>query len=165
MAIDTFRRLGVFVVLVLAQALVLNRIQLFNCATPLLCVYFVIILPRNYPRWATLLWSFFMGLSVDMFANTPGVGAASLTLIGFIQPMLLELFLPREPEENICSSASALGFWRFAGLAAVLVAVFCLVFFALEQFSLSGWLFWLQCAGGSFLFTILLVLTLESLRT
>ena len=164
MAIDTLQRLFVFIGLVLAQALVLNRIQLFNCATPLLFVYFVIIFPRNYPRWASLLWSFFLGLSVDMFSNTPGVATTSLTLIGFLQPFLLELFLPREPEENIRASASTLGFWRFTGLTAILLTIFCLLFFALELFSISGWLYWLQCAGASLLFTFILIMAVESLR-
>ena len=51
--------------LVLAQALVFNYIHLFGYATVLLYVYFVVMFPRNYPRWAILLWSFFLGLSAD----------------------------------------------------------------------------------------------------
>ena len=91
MTIDSLRRLLAFVLFFLAQALVLNRIQLFHCATPLLYVYFVVMFPRAYPRWAALLWSFALGLTVDMFSNTPGVAAASMTLIGFLQPYLIEL--------------------------------------------------------------------------
>ena len=57
MMLDTLRRLSVFIILCLAQALVLNRIHLFDCAIPLLYVYFAIIFPRNYPKWAILfLW-------------------------------------------------------------------------------------------------------------
>ena len=94
MAIDTLRRALVFVVLCLVQALVFNHIHLFGYATILLYVYFVVMLPRNYPRWAALLWSFALGLSVDMFTNTPGMAAAALTLTGFLQPYLLQLFRP-----------------------------------------------------------------------
>jgi rod shape-determining protein MreD len=164
MTIDFVRRSLVFAALILAQALVLSRIQLFHCATPLLFVYFVIMMPRNYPRWASLLWSFAMGLTVDMFNNTPGVAAASLTLTGFLQPYLLELFLPREPEENIKAAAHTLGFWRFAGLAGVLTTIFCLLFFLLESFSFFNVLYWLRCAGGSALLTLILIMALESLR-
>ena len=92
MMADSLRRLTVLIVLCLTQALVLNRIHLFNCAIPLLFVYFALIFPRNYPKWAILLWCFAMGVAVDAFANTPGVGAASLTLIGALQPYFLELF-------------------------------------------------------------------------
>ena len=164
MTIDSLRRLLTFLALILAQALVLNRIQLFHCATPLLYVYFIVMFPRGYPRWAILLWSFALGLSADMFTNTPGVAAASCTLVGFVQPFLIELFLPREAEENIKSSAATLGLWRFAALATILVAIYCVVFFALEMFSFFHWAYWLQCAGASTLLTLILLFSLECLR-
>ena len=164
MVVDIIRRLIIFVALLLAQVLVLNRIQLFHCATPLLYIYFIIIFPRHYPRWAILLWSFALGLCVDMFNNTPGVAAASTTLIGFLQPYLIELFLPREAEDDIKSSAQTLGVGHFISLSAILVIVFCLVFFAIELFSFASWTYWLQCAGGSALLTFILIMTLESLR-
>jgi rod shape-determining protein MreD len=152
------------VALLLAQVLVLNRIQLFHCATPLLYIYFIIIFPRRYPRWAILLWSFAMGLAVDMFNNTPGVAAASTTLIGFLQPWLIELFLPREAEDNIKSAARTLGVGHFVSLSLILTIIFCMVFFAIELFSFATWSYWLQCAGGSALLTFVLMMALESLR-
>ena len=75
-----------FVVLLLVQALVLNRIHLFNCATPLLYVYVAMLFRRNFPRWAILVSCFTMGLCVDIFSNTPGVAAGAMTLIGLLQP-------------------------------------------------------------------------------
>ena len=164
MVVDIIRRLVIFVALLLAQVLVLNRIQLFHCATPLLYLYFIIIFPRRYPRWAILLWSFAMGLAVDMFNNTPGVAAASTTLIGFLQPWLIELFLPREAEDNIKSAARTLGVGHFVSLSLILTIIFCMVFFAIELFSFATWSYWLQCAGGSALLTFVLMMALESLR-
>ena len=81
MLLDTLQRLLIFFLLVLVQGLVLNRIQLFHCATPLLYVYFIIIFPLNYPKWAMLVWGFLLGLCIDMFSNTPGLAAASTTFI------------------------------------------------------------------------------------
>lgn len=164
MAFDTLRRILTFVVLCLLQVLVLNRIQLFHCATPLLYVYFTISMPRGYPRWATLLWSFTLGLTIDMFNNTPGIAAASLTLIGMLQPYLIELFLPREAEENIKCSAHALGWGHFISLAAILTVIFCVVFYAIEAFSFAGWSYYLQCVGGSALLTLILIMTIECIR-
>ena len=164
MVVDIIRRLVIFVALLLAQVLVLNRIQLFHCATPLLYIYFIIIFPRRYPRWAILLWSFAMGLAVDMFNNTPGVAAASATLIGFLQPWLIELFLPREAEDNIKSAARTLGVGHFVSLSLILTIIFFMVFFAIELFSFATWSYWLQCAGGSALLTFVLMMALESLR-
>ena len=164
MAIDALRRALIFVVLCLTQVLEFNHIHLFGFATVLLYVYFVVMFPRNYPRWAILLWSFFLGLAVDMFSSTPGMAAASLTLTGFLQPYLLELFLPREAPENMKSALSTLGFTKFLTLAAILVFVQCLLFFTIESFSFFNWLQWLLNVIGSTVLTLVLLMALESVR-
>ena len=101
MSIDLIKRLGIFVVLVLVQGLVFNHIHLFNCATPLLYILMVLHFRRNHPRWSVMLWSFMMGLCIDVFANTPGVAAASMTFIGLLQPYLFELFVPRDSADDL----------------------------------------------------------------
>lgn len=153
-----------FVVLILAQALVFNHIRLFGYAMPLLYVYFIIIIPRGYPRWATLLWSFAMGIIVDLFANTPGVAAAALTLIGLLQPYLLELFVPREAAANLRSSVSDMGRTKFYVMAAILILVFCMAFYSLEMFTFVDWLSWGLSVVGSWLLTVMLTMALESVR-
>ena len=92
MSIEVFKRLGWFVVLCLAQVLILNYIHLFDIAIPLLYVYFTITFRRGMPKWVILLWSFALGLAIDVFSNTPGLASGSMTLIAVIQPYLLELF-------------------------------------------------------------------------
>ena len=164
MAADTLRRAFVFVALCLAQALVFNHVHLFGCATVLLYVYFVVMFPRNYPRWAILLWSFFLGLSVDVFGNTPGMAAASLTLTGFVQPYLLTLFIPREAPDNMKSAVSTLGYTKFLTYAAILVLLHCLVFFTIESFSFFNWMQWAMNIAGTALLTLILLMTLESIR-
>ena len=164
MTIDIIRRLFVCIIACLLQVVVFNRICLFGVATPLMVVYFIIALPRNYPRWGALLWGFFLGLAVDMFCNTPGVTAAALTIVGMVQPYLIELFLPRDAEPDIKSSARSLGVWHFLSLAGILVVIFCLVFFVLEAFTFAAWLWCLECAGASALLTIALIMAFETVR-
>ena len=164
MVADTLKRVFIFVALCLAQAIVFNHVHLFGCATVLLYVYFVIMFPRNYPRWAILLWSFFLGLGVDVFSNTPGMAAASLTLTGFVQPYLLTLFIPREAPENMKSAVSTLGFTKFLTYAAMLVLLHCLAFFTIESFSFFNWMQWAMNIVGTTLLTLVLLMTLESLR-
>ena len=164
MVIEVLRRLTVMVVLCLVQALVFNRIQLFHCATPLLYTYFAIIFPRNYPKWAILLWCFSMGMIVDAFSNTPGLAAASMTLLGALQPYLLELFLPRDVDDRVKAKASAMGMGNFMSLASVMVIIYCVVFFCINLFSFFNWLYWLSCVVGSTLLTLALIFTLENLR-
>ena len=165
MSVEFFKRLGWFVVLCLVQVLILNHIHLFDVAIPLLYVYFTITFQRGTPKWMILLWSFALGLAIDVFSNTPGLASGSLTLIAVIQPYLLELFVPRDSSENLEVSVSALGLSKFVIFTAVLLVVYSLVFFALEAFSFYNWQYWLACAGASSLLTFVLMMAIESVRT
>ncbi|MCR5131451.1 MAG: rod shape-determining protein MreD [Prevotella sp.] len=161
---DILKGIGAFVLLLLAQALVLNHIHLFNCATPLLYVYIAMLFRRDFPRWAILVSCFTMGLCVDVFSNTPGVAAGAMTFIGLLQPYLLTLFLPRESPEDLTPSMNSLGIGKFSVYALIIVLIYCLSFFALEAFSFTDWLHWLECVGGSFVITSILVLVIEYFR-
>ncbi len=151
-------------VFVVMQAMILGRIHLFNIATPLLYIYFVAMIPRNYPKWATLLWSFALGLAVDTFANTPGVAAASMTLAGLIQPYLLELFVPRDSASDLCPSMRTMGVAKFTYYIVILTVVYCLVFFLLDAFSFAWIVEWALCVVSSSALTLLLIITIESFR-
>ena len=162
--LEFLRRLYIYIILLLAQVLILNHIHLFGVATPLLYVYFAVTFHRNYPRWQVLLWCFMMGLSVDIFASTPGLAAGCLTLVGFVQTYLLEKLVPRDSAENLKASIAALGFSRFATLSVSLVGIYCLLFFALEAFSFLDVVDWVIKAISSAVLTLVLMLVIESLR-
>ena len=165
MTIDSFRRLILFVVLCMVQALVLNRVHLFNYAIPLFYVYFVLSFPRNYPKWAILLWSFAMGLFVDIFANTPGLAAASMTLIAAIQPYYLELFVPRDSAENMKPTIQTLGPSKYSTYIVPLTLLYCIVFYSLEFFNFYNWMQWLFCVVGSTAITLVLIYTFEIFKS
>lgn len=165
MNIDTLKMLGWAALLVVVQALVLNHIHLFNVATPLLYVYFVMMFRRNYPKSGILVWCFTMGLMIDVFANTPGVAAGSLTLLGLVQPYLLELFVPRDSADDLMPGFRTLTVGKYILYALLLSLLYCLSFFTLEHFNFFNWLQWAECVGGSMLLTLLLVLVLENFRS
>jgi rod shape-determining protein MreD len=162
MTIDTLKRLLFFLLLCLAQVLVLNRIQLFNMATPLLYVNFVLTFPLGYPKWGILLWSFAMGVIIDTFSNTPGLACASLTLLGCIQPYLIQLFIPQDADETMEISIKTLGMGKFFTYSLMSVFVFCLVFYSLEAFNFFNWQHWLGCIVGSTIVTMMLVMAFQS---
>ena len=165
MSVDLLKRLGWFFVLCVAQVLILNHIHLFDLAIPLLYVYFTITFRRGTPKWMILLWSFALGLAIDVFSNTPGLASGSMTLIAVIQPYLLELFVPRDSAENMEVSISTLGIGKFITFSVALLVLYCLVFFALEAFSFYNWQYWLAYAGASSLLTFVLIMAIESVRT
>ncbi len=164
MPTDLVKRTILFIVFVLAQAMVLGRIHLFGVATPLLYVYFVTMFPRNYPKWAMLLWSFLMGLLIDTATNTPGLATATLTLIAVVQPYYFELFVPRDSVDNLEPSLATLGPLKYSYYIVVLVLLYCLVFYSLEMFSFFNLMHWALCVGGSTVITLALIYTFEVAR-
>lgn len=162
MSVDVLKRTALFVAFALAQALILGRIHLFGYATPLFYVYFVILFPRNYPKWGIMLWSFLLGLTIDIFSNTPGLAAASMTLIAAIQPYYLEMFVSREDFEELQPSMKNLGVVKYLYYSVVLTVLYCVVFFTLESFSFFNLGEWLKCTLGSAAITLVLLLTFEN---
>lgn len=130
----------------------------------MLYVYLPLLFCRGSKHWARLLLCFVMGLAVDMFNNTPGIAAAALTLVGFVQPYLLELYLKKEDASDFKPSVATMGGGRYFSYAFLLVFLYCIVFFSLEIFSLAHWMTWAESVCGSLVITLLLIITIDSLR-
>ena len=158
-------RLVMFVVLALVQVLVLNYVWLFNVATPLLYVFFAITFPRNSAKGEVLVWCFMLGLVIGLFSNTPGLASGSMTLIGLLQPYLLELFVPRDSAENMEVSVATLGMGKFFTFSLILTLLYSLLFFALEAFNFFEWQMWLLRSVCSTTLTMVLMLAIESVRS
>ncbi len=165
MALVLLHRATMFLILLAAQVLILNHVHLLDVAMPLLYIYFAITFRRGFPRWVILLSCFFMGLIVDMFSSTPGLAAGAMTLVGFIQPFLVERTAPRDSAEDLEISATTLGYGGFAFFSGVITVIYCLVFFSLEAFSFFEWFVWLERIIASSLLTWILIMAIESVHS
>ena len=165
MKIELISRLVMFVALFVAQVLILNHVHLLGVGTPLLYVYFAITFRRNFPKWLVLVSCFLLGLVIDVFSNTPGLAASTMTLVALAQTYLIELVAPRDSAEDLEASAKVLGATKFVTLSALLTLLYCLVFFALEAFNFFDVLLWLARSVISFVLTMVLILAVESVRS
>ena len=66
-----------FILLLIAQILIFNRIDLFGFINPFPYVLFIILYPVNGNKSGLLAASFLLGLLMDMFWNSGGVHAAA----------------------------------------------------------------------------------------
>ena len=158
-------RLVMFVVLLLVQVLVLNHIHLYQLAIPLPYIFFVITFQQNTPRWLMLTSSFLLGLLLDIFTNTPGLAAGSLTLMAMLQPYLLNRMVPRDAADSLPISSATLGFGKFFTFSTIMTSIYCLIFFALEAFSFFDWQQWLLRTLCSSVLTLLLIVSVEKIRS
>ncbi|MCD7898431.1 MAG: rod shape-determining protein MreD [Bacteroides sp.] len=87
-----------FIGLVLLQVLILNNIHLLGYATPFVYIYFIIRYETDISRNTLMLLAFFIGLTVDIFSNTPGMNAGSTVFLAFIRPLFLRIYTPRDTD-------------------------------------------------------------------
>ena len=161
MTLQILRRFVVMITLVLLQALVLNHIHIYNCATPLLYVLVPLYFNSEQPRWSSLLWCFCTGLLVDIFSNTPGVAAGAMTFVGLMQPYILAMLKPKEDDEAYSPTIEDLGTMKYLTYAFLVIFIYCLIFFTLESFSLFNIILWAESIGGSTLLTLFIAFILE----
>ena len=157
-------RMAWLVGLVLLQVLLLNNICLFGLATPFVYIYFLLVLDRDTDINALLLMAFLLGLSVDVFSNTPGVNAGASVLVAFMRPRLLRLFSPRDEFDNFEPGIYTLGIWGFVRYAAVVIFLHHTALYLFEYFSFAHFGALLLRALCSGLLTLILVLAIEFIR-
>ncbi|MBO4549383.1 MAG: rod shape-determining protein MreD [Bacteroidaceae bacterium] len=164
MLVTTLKRMAWAMLLLLVQVLVLDQVHPWGYGVPLLCPLIVITLPLGTSRSEALLWGFGVGFIADIFAGTSGISSAALTFIAFLQPPLLELMAPRDSEEELRPSFSAMGRWNYFQFIALLLLLHHLVYFALEGFS---YFFLTDIAismGVSYVASLLLIVLVENVR-
>jgi len=137
---DTFmRRFGTFVFVALIQILFLNRISLFGYVTPLFYIWLIVKFDSYMKRSGMLLWAFFLGLVLDMFSGTPGLNAASATLLAMVQPGIVKMFVQTERYEQLFPGSATMGGRPFAGYLLIMTVVHHTVYFILRSIPLGDW--------------------------
>ena len=146
------------------QVLVCNHIHLLGYATPMPYVLFLVHLPLNANRVGNIVWAFVLGLLIDVFSNTPGEAAASLTLAALVQWPLLQASVPKDSVEDLVPSYRTMGWWNHIRFIFLLTFVHHFAFYLLEAFSFFHYLDVLIAFGASLAFSLVLMLTLETMN-
>ena len=164
MVVAFLKRLAWALLLLALQVLVLDQVHPWGYGAPLVCSLIVITLPLGTSRSEALLWGFGVGLVADIFAGTPGIGSAAMTLVGLVQPPLLELMAPRDSDEELHPSFSAMGRWNYLQFIALLLLLHHVVYFGLEGFSYFRLEDIAISMGVSYAASMLIILLIEKVR-
>lgn len=161
-AVSIFKEILLFVILVLLQVLLLNRIAVFGLAVPILYIYFLIKLPYGRNRFYVIVSGFLLGIVIDIFFNTPGMNAAATTITATLRSMVLNLFYPKNEYEDLVPGihTSTAAFVKFT---VMMVLLHQTLLFFIEAFTLFNLTSTLIRIGSSSILTIVLILALDSL--
>lgn len=152
----------VFVLLILLQVLLLNRISLFGIATPVLYIYFLLKLPRGKNLFYVIISGFLMGLIIDIFLNTLGMNAAATTIVAAFRKPVMNLFFEKEEyNEFVPGIYTAAG--PFVRFTILMVLLHLTLLFFIESFTLFNLMNTLLRIASSSFISILLIIALDSL--
>jgi rod shape-determining protein MreD len=151
-----------FIVLVLAQALVLNHINFLGYINPYIYILFIALYPIKNDRLLLLTLAFFLGLSVDLFSDSGGVHAAASVLIAYIRPVVLKFSFGAIYEHQTIKFG-ATDFGQRLTYLTILIFIHHLVLFTLEIFNSSKVLLILKKSLFSSIFTLILCLLITIL--
>ncbi len=131
----TLRYLIAFLLLIPAQAIVFNRLILFNVAVPEVFVYLIVMLPITMSVNSSMLLSFLAGIVLDAFCDTPGVNACSATLLSFVRNSVFHLYVSVDDDlaSRIPSSIS-MGYAAFSKYVLTMSFIYCTILFTIESF-------------------------------
>ncbi len=153
-----------FIILLLVQVLVLNHIHFSGYINPYLYVLFILLLPFQTPNWLLLVASFLMGLSIDLFSNTPGMNAAASVFMAYIRPGVIRLLESgKNYEAGMSPGISDLGFRWFFSYSLILILAHHFVLFYLEIFRMSEFFTTFSRVVLSVIFTMILVIITQYL--
>lgn len=115
-----------FIVLILIQAFVLDKIHLHQMVTPYIYFLFIIWMPFSIGRGWQMILAFLLGYTLDSFRHHPGFHAAASVLIAYFRPFLINLLIPQEgadtnyEEPSARSMGGLLPYMTYAGLLTLL---------------------------------------------
>jgi len=158
MIINLLKYLLIFAVSVVLQILIFNNIIIARMITPFFYILFILLLPFDTPRALLLGLAFILGLSIDMFTNTPGVHASASLLIGFLRPGILQILSPHDTIESATTPrVETMGLQWFASYTTILVIAHHFFLFFIEAFTFNNILITLLKAFLSAILSIVLI--------
>ena len=129
-----------FLAFILLQVLVLKQINLggaeFNYFSILIYPVTILLLPIHINKTFLLLISFLVGITVDLFYNSPGVHAGALVFMAFLRPYVLKYL---EPSSHYGSTdmpyATKFGLLWYMRYIGILLFIFLFTYFSIEIFT------------------------------
>ncbi|AIN74967.1 rod shape-determining protein MreD [Flavobacterium psychrophilum] len=125
-----------FISLLAAQIVIFNNIDLFGYINPYPYILFILLYPVNSNRAGLLITSFLLGLTVDMFANSGGIHAASCLILAYVRPTFFKFSFGLSYEYQTIKINDRLSPERFTFIL-VSILTHHLILFVLEYFKFT----------------------------
>lgn len=129
-----------FLLLIIAQVFLLNKVNLGGYINPFVYILFIMVLPFNMDRLSLLVLGFITGFTVDLFSGgIIGLHSAAAVLIAFLRPYIIKMVSSqREFDSGTTPSIKDMGLSWFVSYTILMTLAHHLYYFFLEKFSFFG---------------------------
>ena len=128
-----------FILLILVQVAIFNKINFLGFINPYPYILFIILYPVNGNKNGLLLASFLLGITMDMFSNSGGVHAAACVTLAYLRPSFFKFSFGLSYEYQTVKINERLTPERFSFIL-ISVLTHHIILFLLEIFRFS--FFW-----------------------
>lgn len=126
-----------FILLVLVQVLVFNKLNFFGYINPLVYILFLYWYPVKESKAVLIVLGFFLGLVIDIFSDTLALHAVATVTIAYLRPVIMRFCFGVNFEFQTFKLSNTTKAQQITFLA-LLIIVHHLIFFSLEIFNLSN---------------------------
>lgn len=126
-----------FVLLILVQVLVFNRLNFFGYINPMVYVLFLYWYPIKKNRTTFILICFLLGLLIDIFSDTLALNAGATVTIAYLRPSIMRFVFGVNYEFQSFKLNSSTKAQQFTFLA-LLIVTHHVIYFTLEIFSFAN---------------------------
>jgi len=153
-----------FLLLVPAQAIVFNRMVLFDVALPIVFIYLIIYLPVTLGTNLSTFLGFAAGLLVDVFSDTPGLNALGCTVLAFIRKPVFHLYVSYDDDlAGRSPSALSMGSPVFMKYILTMSLTYSLMVFSIEAFQFFNLRLFILRVLASTAYTFIFLYALDAL--
>lgn len=127
-----------YTLLLLIQHFFISRLSLLGWGLPNITLLSILLLPLNFSKPGSLWLSFFFGLILDTFSNTPGFNALGFTIVAYLRLIYLNNAANIDLiESGTIPDIRNIGYFRFSVYATAMALIYHFSFFSIESFHLK----------------------------
>lgn len=155
---NNLRYILLFILSVLFQTLIFDRIYFTGFVNVFVYLLFIILLPVETNKFFVLLLAFLLGLSVDIFNSTPGIHASATVLTAYLRPLILRLYSPRDGYDlNKFPGIKNNGLFWFLKYAFSIILIHHIFLFFIDAYGFSNFFMTLGKIIVSSVFSLLFI--------
>ena len=155
---DWTKQIGRYIVVMLLQVLLFNRLQLAGICHPYIYILCLLMMPITLPNSVEMLIGALVGLVMDVFCNSMGIHMAACVLIMLLRPYLIGRMVSDKERLTEEISARSLGIEAMMRYTVILVVIHHLTIFLLASWTWTHVGFALLETLASGLITLIVIL-------